>query len=218
MFRVQSTETGKNYRLAVVGLLLLSAAALAVTIWEMIDFLREQAIVEDLMQRLPEDARDSAEILAGELWWQSRLTILVVLNVVVTGIALILLWRAYRSSQESLRDLRALAGDVLSSMDQAVLTTDRSGTITSINRRGLEFLSPEGDCVGRNVAELATIPLGEFRSDWLAERRTSMTRDMRRFTATGTPECFEPSAKPSTIMRATRLATSCNSAMLVNGC
>lgn len=181
MFRVQSTETGKNYRLAVVGLLLLSAAALAVTIWEMIDFLREQAIVEDLMQRLPEDARDSAEILAGELWWQSRLTILVVLNVVVTGIALILLWRAYRSSQESLRDLRALAGDVLSSMDQAVLTTDRSGTITSINRRGLEFLeeSRDGDCVGRNVSDLKSIPLGEFRSDWLAQRSASMTRDMQ---------------------------------------
>ncbi len=179
MFRVQSTETGKNYRLAVVGLLLLSAAALAVTIWEMIDFLREQAIVAELMPRLPEDAKDSAEILAGELWWQSRLTILVVLNVVVTGIALILLWRAYRSSQESLRDLRALAGDVLSSMDQAVLTTDRSGTITSINRRGLEFLSPDGDCVGRNIGDLASIPLDKFRSDWLAERSTSMTRDMQ---------------------------------------
>lgn len=179
MFRVHSQENGKTYRLAVIGLLLLSAAALAVTIWVMVDFLREQSIVEELIGKLPANAKESAEVLAGELRWQFRLTILVVLNVVVTGFAVVLLWRAYRLSQESLRDIKALAGDILSSMDQAVITTDQDVKITSINQRGLELLAPDTECVGKPLASLSAVPLHKFRNDWLVEQSASMTRDFR---------------------------------------
>lgn len=178
MFRVNTTETGKTYRLAVFGLLLMSAAALGVTIWVMIDFLREQEIVDELIRKLPEDATESAEVLAGELRWQFRLTMLVVLNLVVTGFAVVLLWRAYRSSQESLRDIKALAGDILSSMDQAVITTDADGKVTSINRRGLDLLRPKEDCVGKPLKIFSdTIPLDDFRTQWQIEQNVSMTRD-----------------------------------------
>ncbi|MFK8114321.1 MAG: nitrogen regulation protein NR(II) [Rubripirellula sp.] len=180
MFRVQSTATNQKYRLAIIGLLLLSTAALAVTIWVMVDFLREQEIVEDLIRQLPVEATSSAEELAGELRWQFRLTTLVVLNLVVTGLAVVLLWRAYRSSQDSLRDIKALAGDILSSMDQAVITTDSSGNVTSINRRGLELLSPVGECVGRPLSELSReVPLDDFRKDWAAQKPVGMTRDFK---------------------------------------
>lgn len=186
MFRVQNGKTGKIYRLAVAGLLLLSGTALAVTVWVMMDFLREQEIVEELIRRLPSDVTDSAKMLAGELRWQFRLTILVVLNVVVTGIAIALLWRAYRSSQESLRDIKALAGDILSSMDQAVLTTDLNGNVTSINRRGLEILAPTEECVGRPLAELSkAVPLEQFRKEWFAEKSATMTRDFKILAARG---------------------------------
>ena len=113
MFRVRSTETGRSYRLAIVGLLMLSVAALAVTIWVMNDLLREQEIVAELIEYLPPEGDAAAEELAGELKWQFRLSTLVVLNLVVTGFTVLLLWRAYRSSQESLRDIKALAGDII---------------------------------------------------------------------------------------------------------
>ena len=178
MFRVHSKESGKTYRLAIVGLLLLSAASLGVTIWVMVDFLREQEIVDELMRKLPADATESAEVLAGELRWQFRLTMLVVLNLVVTGFAVVLLWRAYRSSQESLRDIKALAGDILSSMDQALITTDADGRITSINRRGLDMLRPTEECVGQPLAVLSDkVPLNDFRNLWKVEKNTAMTRD-----------------------------------------
>jgi two-component system, NtrC family, sensor histidine kinase HydH len=178
MFRVQLSETGKTYRIAIAGLLLLSAAALAVTIWVMIDFLREQEIVQELIQKLPSDATASAEALAGELKWQFRLTILVVLNLVVTGFVVVLLSRAYRSSQQSLRNVKALAGDILSSMDQAVITTDLDGNVTSINKRGLELLSPESECVGRPLTELSNVVLlGRFREDWQTVESIDLTRD-----------------------------------------
>ena len=180
MFRVQSKETGKTYRLAVVGLLLLSAAALAVTVWVMNDLLREQEIVHGLINQLPPVAAADAQDLEGELRWQFRLTILVVLNVIVTGIAITLLWRAYRTSQESLRDIKVLAGDILSSMDQAVITTDLGGTVTSINRRGLEMLAPGKECVGRPLSKLSqSVPLDEFRHAWLIEKSVSTTQDFK---------------------------------------
>ena len=124
MFRVRATESGKGYRFAIVGLSTLSATALAVTLWIMVDFRRDQEIVQELIEQLPPSATASAHELAGELLWQFRLTTLVVLNLVVTVCVVVVLWRAYRTSQESLRDIKALAGDILSSMDLAVITTD----------------------------------------------------------------------------------------------
>ena len=137
MFRVESEESGRRYRLAIAGLLVLSAVAFFVTVWVMVDFLREQEIVHALIDQLPPYAALSAEELEGELQWQFRLSILVVLNLVVTALAVVLLSRAYGTSQASLRDIKAKASDILSSMDLAVITTDRAGIITSINHRGI---------------------------------------------------------------------------------
>ncbi|MDA8745157.1 ATP-binding protein [Rubripirellula amarantea] len=163
MFRFQP-ETGKNYRLAISALLALSVAAIAVTVWVEVDFLREQKIVQELIKRLPSDAAESAEELAGELRWQFRITILVVLNLVVAGLAILLLSSAYRASQQSLRDVKALSGDILSSIDQAVLTTDPHGKVTSINRRGIELLGASRQCVGVPLESLSDkLQLNGFR-------------------------------------------------------
>lgn len=187
MFRVRSTETGKSYRLAIAGLLTLSVAALAVTIWVMNDLLREQEIVADLIEYLPPEGDVAAEELAGELRWQFRLSTLVVLNLIVTGITVLLLWRAYRSSQESLRDIKALAGDILGSMDQAVITTDVKGTVTSINRRGVEMLELSGEAVGRPLAELSPrMALEEFRQQTRDLELTDQTRDFQLSTVGAT--------------------------------
>ncbi len=178
MFRVRSKETGQGYRLAIAGLLMLSVAAFAVTVWVMIDFLREQEIVHGLISQLPPEAATAAKELEGELRWQFRLTTLVVLNLVVTALAVLLLGRAYRSSQESLRDIKVLAGDILSSMDQAVITTRLDGTVTSINQRGIELLSLDGEYVGRPLAELSDrIPLDEFRREAQTNDQTEFVRD-----------------------------------------
>lgn len=159
---------------------MLSAAALGISLWELVDFAREQAVVEELIRTLPNDKTEAAEFLAGELRWQFRLTIPVVLNVVVTGIAVALLWRAYRSSQESLRDIKALAGDILSSMDQAVITTDSDGVLTSINRRGLEMLAVSDECVGRPLQQLSnSVALNDFRRQWVSKQEKSTSRDFK---------------------------------------
>lgn len=180
MFREHSEPLAQRFGLAIAGLLAFSAAALGVTIWVMLDFLREQVIVARIVQQLPPESTASAVKLAGELRWQFRLSILVVLNLLVTGIALALLWRAYRASQESLRDVKALAEDILGSVDQAVITTDMEGRLTSINRRGLELFGFDRELPGLRLDELApTLALQQFRRDALAQGATRLTRDFR---------------------------------------
>ena len=130
MFRVESEESGRGYRLAIAGLVVLSVAAFFVTVWVMVDFLREQEIVHALIGQLPPEAALAAEELEGELRWQFRLSTLIVLNLVVTALAMALLWRAYGTSQASLRDIKAKAGDIGSSIQlrdvtERVLMDDR---------------------------------------------------------------------------------------------
>ncbi len=180
MFSVHSNETGRSYRLAIVGLLALSVATLAVTIWVMNELLREQVVVAELIEYLPPEGDVAAEELAGELRWQFRLSILVVLNLVVTGFTVVLLWRAYHSSQESLRDIKALAGDIIGSMDQAVITTDVHGIVTSTNRRGVELLDLPADHVGKPLNELSgRLALEELRQQSRKLDLTGQTRDFQ---------------------------------------
>lgn len=196
MFRAGSTETEKAYRLAIAGLLMLSVAALAVTIWVMNDLLREQEIVAELIEYLPPKGDIAAEELAGELRWQFRLSILVVLNLIVTGLTVLLLWRAYRSSQESLRDLKALAGDILGSMDQAVITCDVGGIVTSINRRGVELLGVEGEPVGKTIGELSgQLSLEEFRQRSRKSEVPNQAHDFQ-FSCNGTIKTLRAFCQP----------------------
>jgi signal transduction histidine kinase len=179
MFQNPVEENNRRYRMAMIGLALLSTAALATTIWMMIDFLREQSIVDDLIKSLPREMRGDAELLAGELRWQFRLTILVVLNVIVTGIAVILLWRAYHASQASLRDVKALATDVLGSMETAVITTDLEGKVTSINKCGSDLLDFAPQRIGQSLTDLERLPLQAFRAEWMAEGPAVLIREFQ---------------------------------------
>ena len=65
MFRTQTQDTSKGHRLAIIGLLLLSMAALGITLWIMSDSLKEQEIVSHLIKQLPDGPADEARVLAG---------------------------------------------------------------------------------------------------------------------------------------------------------
>jgi len=178
VFRFHSDERQGYYRFIVIGLLVLSVTALAITIWELTDFVREQEVVEDLIRSLPDEQTQTAKSLAGELRLQFRLMILVLLNVVVTGVAVGLLWRAYSFSQDSLRDFKVLAADILGSIDQGVVTTDQQGTITGINRRAFEMLETDLDCIGQHLSSLSNqAELDLFRTDWIIGKDLALTRD-----------------------------------------
>ncbi|WP_161604560.1 two-component system sensor histidine kinase NtrB [Roseiconus nitratireducens] len=196
MFRIQSNDPPKSYRSAIIGLLSLSVAALAITVWVMVDFLDEQRIVQQLIRDLPPESQAAAQTLAGELRWQFRLSILVLINLVATGIAVLLLWRAYQTTQYSLRDFKAQAGDILSSMDQAVITTDLNGQITSFNVRAVELLGLQGDMLDKPLAELTDqIDLRAFRRRANQQGDTPSIEDFH-LTVFGSQRCLRTYCQP----------------------
>jgi PAS domain S-box-containing protein len=117
--------------------------------------------------------------LALELRWQFRLAVLIFLNLIVTGIAVLLLWRAYHASQASLRDVKALATDILSSMDTAVITTDLEGRITSINKYGCDLLDFSAERFGEPLKDLDRLPLEKFRGDWVKNGPAILAREFQ---------------------------------------
>lgn len=177
MFQPHSNENNRIYFAAIIGLLLLSGTALSITIWSMVDLGREQAIVADLLPELPSDARESMRFLEGELRWQFRLTALVILNVVVTGIAIVLLWRAYHQSQLSLRSITALASDVLDSMEQGVLTTDLSGNLISVNQKSETLLNLPLSAIGHPLESVTTTPLAAILQEWADSQSSENPRE-----------------------------------------
>lgn len=182
MFRVRP-ESDRTLRMATIAVLALSISAMAVTIWVMVEFIAEQQTVQELIGELPAKSKEKAKVLAGDLKWQFRLSMLIVLNLIVTAVALVILSQAYRSSQESLRDIKALATDILSSMDLAVLTTDKNGIITSINRRGLVMLRQTERCIGQAIENLdLSYPLEQFRLERMKNRGPSSPKDFTDLT------------------------------------
>jgi len=197
MFRVDDHETRNVFRPAIIGLLGLSVAAFVVTIWVMADFLREREIVHQLISKLPPDAASDAEELEGELLWQFRLSILVVLNLVATALGVVLLSRAYGTSQASLRDIKAKAADIISSMDLAVITTDNAGLVTGVNRRGIELLGLEQDSVGLPLSELSDcLPLENFRRRSNGEEPHDVTPEDFSGTLSGAPRVLRAFCQP----------------------
>lgn len=154
MFHVYETRVSRGFQLAIGGLALLSLTGLVVTLWILVDFQHEQEIVARIIRDLPDSDLAVARELAGELRFQSQLSILLFLNIIATGIASVLLVRAYLNSERSLREVKVLASDVLASMDQGVLTTDRDEVITSINPRGRELLGLEEPVIDRPLSDV----------------------------------------------------------------
>ncbi|QDT90204.1 two-component system sensor histidine kinase NtrB [Gimesia algae] len=152
MFHVYETRVSRGFQLAIGGLTILSLTGLIVTLWILADFQHEQEIVAHIIRDLPDSDLAVARELAGELRFQSQLSILLVLNICVTAVALALLVRAYLNSERSLREVKVLASDVLASMDQGVLTTDPEEVITSINPRGIELLGLHGNVIDQPLS------------------------------------------------------------------
>lgn len=180
MFRTQTVPPQRNYLWAIIVILCLSLAALIVTIWIMSELLHEQEIVAHLIQNVPSSAQADAKELAGEIRWQLRLSALVILNLIATGFAIVLLWRGYSSSQQSLKDIKHLAGDILNSMEQVVITTDTTGRITSVNRKGFEILHITEAHIGSPLSDACPdLELDVFRLEAMQESSQRMMREFQ---------------------------------------
>ncbi|TWU21562.1 Sporulation kinase E [Novipirellula galeiformis] len=136
---------GRGVRRFAAGLAFLSLVALSVTAWIFFDVAREQEIVARIITHLPQSDMAVVEELSGDLQLRSKLSLLLVLNIVGTAIAFALVVRGYVTSEQSLRDAQVLATDIRASLDGGIITTDQEGRMTSLNPRGRELLGLSED-------------------------------------------------------------------------
>ena len=108
-------------------------------------------------------AISAIQSLRGEVLLQ--VTFAVVVSVTLVSCAVTLVWfrRRYSASQQTLRDVKTLAYNILASMDQGVITIDRDGTITSINSAAIRLFGVDFDCAGKHLSQVcpAGLPLAE---------------------------------------------------------
>lgn len=153
MFEVYDERERRGVRRIAAGFAILSLVGIVVTAWILSDVRREQEIVARIIQYVPETDIAVAQELAGDLRLQRGLSALLVLNVIGTAIAFAFLVRGYLSSEQSLRDVKVFATDILASMDAGVITTDPDGIITSINPRGRELTGSADHYFGRSLKD-----------------------------------------------------------------
>ncbi len=110
----------------------------------MTDFSHEQAIIKKISGHLPSTDLPEIKELANELQLQSRLLLLLVVNLFGSALALALVMRGYLTSERDFRRVRVQAEDILASLDQGVVTTDQSGVVLNVNPKANELLGYRG--------------------------------------------------------------------------
>lgn len=179
MFRVRPSKYERSFRFSVALLLGISIVVLSISVWTTVTTLRrEQQALHELILDLSAEARSHGEALANEMNWQIRYMGLLIIALLATAVATAFLLKAYGASQRSLRNVKAFAADILSSMDQAVITTNRQGRVTGINDRGMNLLNLTEACVGQPLGGLPIqLPLETLRVEANSNNAARLIRD-----------------------------------------
>jgi len=142
---------------AAAALFLPLLAATAATIWILTEIRKEQRAVAELLRRDAVLNRELLGTLPGELRWQLVLTVLVLLVLVAAAVALWSMMRAYGGSQRMLREERLLSAEILASMEQGVITTDRETRIMTANPRAATLLEWRDNPQGSSLESLGDL-------------------------------------------------------------
>jgi PAS domain S-box-containing protein len=175
MFRVKESDISSSHTVASWTVLVTLLLALMANLGSVVLVLQEHQVLGTWLNHPDPPPGSSLEALRQEVGLQIAATLVVSFTLVVSIVALGWLRRRYLLSQQSLRHVKMLAHDILASMDQGVVTSDRQGIITSINSAAGKLLGLDDECVGRTLkcissAELSLVTL----RDQVAETQTSV--------------------------------------------
>ncbi|MGK0196940.1 MAG: two-component system sensor histidine kinase HydH [Yoonia sp.] len=148
-----------------MGLLVLLIGATFGTMWLVYEVRKEQDAIGELLRVHTSEKIDSLAPFPEELRWQLILTIVLLIVLVSAFVILSLVLRGYLNSQESLLNVQREAGDILESMGEGVITGDREGRISLINREALRVLGslfPTNDATLEQLDERTGIGLASL--------------------------------------------------------
>jgi two-component system, NtrC family, sensor histidine kinase HydH len=164
VFRVQHSDERPLGHVATGAVLVAVILALLLNCGSLLLITREYHLLGDWAESPQPVAIPTIRSLRGEVLLQ--VTFAVVVSVTLVSCVVTLVWfrRRFSASQQTLRDVKTLAYNILASMDQGVITIDRDDTITSINSAGIRALGVDFDCVGKPLSQVCppSLPLAEL--------------------------------------------------------
>lgn len=149
MFRVKESDDPRDYSLATGVLAFSLLVAFAVDIsFAYITWQECRAL--NVLQRVAEiPTRSTVISLQRTVGLLAILTMAMFVSLAVSLAAMWWLFRRRRTHRRSLRQVKTLAYNILSSVDQGVITTDADECVTSINSAASGLLGVDFECVGQ---------------------------------------------------------------------
>lgn len=153
MFRVKSTQERPLGQLAAGAVLSVVILALLLNCGSLLLVAREYRWLCRLADAAQPVAASSVPLLRGEVLLQMAFAVVVSLALASCAVTLVWFRRRDFASQQTLRDVKSLAYNILASMDQGVITIDRKGAITSINSAAIRLLGLDAECAGQRLSQ-----------------------------------------------------------------
>jgi PAS domain S-box-containing protein len=179
MFRVRETDVGAGHSVAVLAVLAALLVALFANLSSCYLVFHEYHLLSGGLMNPESPSRELLDALRSEVILQVISTLFVSVTLVLCTMALWWLRRHYLASQQSLRRVKMLAHDILASMGQGVITTNRQAVITSINSAAIRLLEVDFECVGRPLTSIspADVPLEKVYREVVEGRTAVRDRD-----------------------------------------
>jgi two-component system, NtrC family, sensor histidine kinase HydH len=180
MFSILSTE--EHRRIPITAAIVLGTLLLAffLSVTAVIQVLAEYRLLEDWLTRPAPVPLDEIRALRQDIG--ARIIVRSVASVVLVLCTLATLWLQQRqlTVRRTLHQVKLLAYNILSSLNQGVITTDQLSIITSINSAAIDVIGVNAHCVGQPLASISCpeVPLEELCSSVTEHKSAVAERDL----------------------------------------
>jgi two-component system sensor histidine kinase HydH len=165
MFSILSTETQSRIPMTVaivLGMLLLAFALCATAVFQVLE---EYRMPGEWLARSGPVAAEEIQALREDIG--TRIVVRSTATAALLLCTLATLWLQQRqlAVRRALHRVKLLAHNILSSLNQGVITTDQEAIITSINSAAMDLIGVDVDCIGRPIASISSpdVPLEALR-------------------------------------------------------
>ncbi len=164
MFSILSSES--QTRIPITAAIVLASLLLAfiLSITAVIQVLDEYRMLGDWLARPGGVAISEIQALRRDIG--ARIIVRSLASVVLLLCTLATLWLQQRqlAIRRTLHQVKLLAHNILSSLNDGVITTDQRGIITSINSAAIDLIGVDVDSIGQPIASISTaeVPLEEL--------------------------------------------------------
>jgi PAS domain S-box-containing protein len=180
MFRIISSESEARIPITVAIVLATLLLAFVLSVTAVFQVFEEYRMLGQWLNRPAAVAVSDIESLRRDIG--ARIIVRSLASAVLLFCTLATLWLQQRqlAIRRALDEVKLMAHDILSSLNDGVVTTDRGGVITSINSAAIELIGAGVESIGQPIASISTaaVPLEELQRTVIETQGTTVEREL----------------------------------------